>query len=188
MLDFDSVALVIFGVIGVGLITMLKVAKKKTIEYLITFALLYIYILMVIKYTFFPIMYSDTFRQTFVYRSTQINLIPLLTLTSDGVHESFLNVILFLPFGFLMSIFLKPKYKKVIVWSAVSSLGIELTQFLISYVTSVYFRVSDINDVLFNTVGVIIGVAMYLLFRLVMRRILKNRKVLESRLLKFILS
>ena len=188
MLDFDVLVAMIFGVVGAGIMTLLKLVRKKPMEYLFVFGLLYIYLGMVINYTIFPIMYNDVFRQAFVNGEVKVNMIPLIKLSFRDFQEPLLNIILFVPFGFLTAIFLKPKFKKVIIWAILTSAGIELLQYIISYVTGVYFRVSDINDIIFNTLGAVIGLFFYILFRLVFRNIAKRWNIAETGFLKFILS
>lgn len=78
------------------------------------------------------------------------------------------NLIIFIPYGFLVSLLWgKNSHKgiKVIVSGCMLSIAIEILQ----YVTA--FGQLDIDDVILNTLGVVIG---YALFR-GMERLLKNR-------------
>ena len=51
--------------------------------------------------------------------------------------------------------------KKIIVTGALVSIFIELLQLITGFMAETTFRVADINDVIFNTIGAAIG---YLLF------------------------
>lgn len=68
------------------------------------------------------------------------------------------NMIMFLPYGFFISYFLKiNKAKVVLVLSVIASLTIEITQLIIG-------RVFDVDDILLNVVGAIIGYFIYRIF------------------------
>ena len=67
------------------------------------------------------------------------------------------NVLLFLPYGFFIGMYIKiEKPALVISLSAVASLAIELTQLIIG-------RVFDVDDIILNIIGAVIG---FLLYRL----------------------
>lgn len=93
-----------------------------------------------------------------------INLIPL----SDGFSLSFiLNIFLFIPMGFLCPLISKTfgTLRTTVLIGAVLSLLVEIIQMFTLY------RATDINDLLTNVIGTMIG---YLCFRLVAKiRIVK---------------
>jgi glycopeptide antibiotics resistance protein len=60
--------------------------------------------------------------------------------------------------------------KKVVVRGALFSLAIELTQWLTGYLAGITFRVADVNDVIFNTLGAAVGYALFAGFALAWRR------------------
>jgi glycopeptide antibiotics resistance protein len=90
-----------------------------------------------------------------------VNLIPLLTLTPQDLKTSLLNILLLIPFGFGMPFITNYGMKKILVIGALFSIGIEFMQLITGFIAKMTFRIADINDVIFNTVGVAIG---YLLF------------------------
>jgi glycopeptide antibiotics resistance protein len=90
-----------------------------------------------------------------------MNLIPLISLTLQDLKTSLLNILLFVPFGFGLPFISKFGAKKIIVAGALFSIVIELVQLITGYVSKISFRVADINDLIFNTLGTAIG---YLLF------------------------
>ena len=68
------------------------------------------------------------------------------------------NMIIFIPYGFFVSYFLKlDRTKLVIFLSLVTSITIEITQLIIG-------RVFDVDDILLNVLGGIVG---YLLYKLI---------------------
>ncbi|HWC57753.1 MAG TPA: VanZ family protein [Candidatus Paceibacterota bacterium] len=93
-----------------------------------------------------------------------INLIPLATLTTRDITTSLLNIALFVPFGFGLPFVTNLSLKKVVIAGALFSIGIELLQLVTGLVAHMTFRVADINDVLFNTLGVIIGYVLFVGF------------------------
>ena len=93
-----------------------------------------------------------------------INLIPL----SDGISLSFiLNILLFFPLGFLCPLISKAyeRVKNTLLVGVVLSMIVEISQLFTLY------RATDINDLLTNAVGTLLG---YLAFRLIAKlRIVK---------------
>ncbi len=149
MLDFDMLTVFIFLILYIPIFYYLKKRKKKDKPCLLLCTLFYIYIVLVIKYTQFPIffgkLYSDAEHFKLAY-----NLIPIIKLTKNDVLTSILNIILFLPFGFLYFILSRFSYKKTLLAGFCTSLLIELSQVCISILTLVSFRIFDINDLIFN--------------------------------------
>lgn len=69
-----------------------------------------------------------------------------------------------MPFGFGV-IFIAPSIAKKIPWLAFSvGFGIEITQLLFSIVWGISYRVIDINDTFWNTLGVLIGYGLFRIF------------------------
>ena len=90
-----------------------------------------------------------------------MNLIPLVTLTHADLKTSLLNVLLLIPFGFGLPFITNLRMKKIVVIGALFSLVIECLQLITGLMAGITFRIADINDVIFNIVGVAVG---YLLF------------------------
>lgn len=81
----------------------------------------------------------------------------------DGLAERILNVILFLPFGFLLPVIWE-RFRTLLpaaLAGLLFSLAIELSQLFT-------FRVTDINDLIGNTLGTVLG---FLLAKAVNRRV-----------------
>jgi len=106
----------------------------------------------------------DIQRRGMQFESGKVNLLPFSR--EIDVVEYFLNVLLFIPLGFLLPI-IWPNIKKIkqIVLSGISfSLLIELSQLFTN-------RRTDIDDVLMNTFGTILG---YWLFSIFVRIVKKS--------------
>lgn len=92
------------------------------------------------------------------------NLVPFSSESIDIVAY-LLNVVLFLPFGFLLPM-LWPKqdrFWKILLAGAAFSLLIELSQLL-------NIRSSDIDDLLLNTLGAVIGFVLYRAYTAIIQR------------------
>lgn len=84
---------------------------------------------------------------------------------SDGMATYILNIIMFVPLGFLLPLIWK-KYRKVwrvLCIGAVFSLAIEIGQLFNR-------RQTDIDDFLMNTIGACIGFGIWMLFAVVLKR------------------
>lgn len=80
-----------------------------------------------------------------------MNVIPFIDMASDSVNAC-LNVLLFVPFGFLLPV-LWSKFRSVkecAMMGCITSCIIEISQIFT-------FRTTDINDLITNTAGTIIG-------------------------------
>lgn len=96
--------------------------------------------------------------------TTQTNLI-LFSAESIDVVAYLLNVVLFLPLGFLLPL-LWPKlnrFWKILLSGIAFSLLIELSQLL-------NIRNSDVDDLLLNTLGAVAGFALYRAFSAITKR------------------
>lgn len=108
-----------------------------------------------------------------------VNLVPFIDVLNgrgDFIREIVLNVLMTVPFGFLLPLTKKEnaRLSKVIFYTFLLSLAIELLQPLIDG-----FRISDITDIITNVTGGIIGYAIYLISKPLTVKILnyiKNRQ------------
>lgn len=85
-----------------------------------------------------------------------LTLIPFLPMMAD-IKNTVLNVLLFLPLGFMLP-FLWKRYSRLadtLLFGFGMSLSIEVLQILT-------YRATDINDIIANTLGVVLG---YFIFR-----------------------
>jgi glycopeptide antibiotics resistance protein len=69
-----------------------------------------------------------------------------------------------MPFGFGLQFITNFRMKKVVVIGALFSIGIESLQLITGLLANMTFRIADVNDVIFNTVGVAIGYTLFVAF------------------------
>ena len=150
--------------------------KEKGRDVLVVNTTMYIYLSFVLYFTLMPIITSLPF--IFNHPYTPMNLVPFIDVLNsrgDFVRQVGLNIIMTIPFGFLVPFIKKENVKllKIVFYTFLLSLGIELLQPLINGVRS-----ADITDLITNVIGGIIGYVMYLIFKPLITKILnylKNR-------------
>ena len=160
-----------FDVIVMIAIYVVFLYKRWTIkgkDILLINTLMYVYIGLVLSVTLMPIIVSVPF--IFNHPYTPMNLLPFDDYfhgRGDTVRQIVLNVVMMMPFGFLLPIIKKQNLFSCAVQTLLFSLGIELRQPLING-----FRSADITDVITNTTGGIMGYLLYFLFRPIVNAIL----------------
>ena len=135
--------------------------KNRGIGRFLVNTILFVYLSFVLYFTLMPVIVSIPFLFDHPYRP--MNMHPFddyLSGRGDTVRQILLNVILLVPFGFLLPLVKKQRFLTCAAWTFLFSLGIELIQPLLSG-----FRSSDITDLVTNTTGGILGYLLYLLFR-----------------------
>lgn len=146
-------------------INLIKTFKRKTLFKNFVDFTFSIYILCVISLTVFPIPVEKT---TIYYAKQdsflQNNFIPFQFLNNFNIYQSLGNFLLLLPLSFYQTLLNKSfnSYKKVFITAFLVSLSIELTQFLISKIAGYTYRVTDIDDLILNTLGALFG---YFIFK-----------------------
>lgn len=101
----------------------------------------------------------------FMVFDVNLNLIPLVGMAED-LSGTVLNVLLFVPLGFFLPLMWR-KYRRMkttLLFGMGMTAAIELLQLLA-------YRATDINDIITNFAGTVIG---YMLFRLVMHILSQN--------------
>ncbi len=107
---------------------------------------------------FFCIVYITLIsRSESLYRKTNMQLFWSYAMLLDGktqyADQILLNIVLFIPFGFLLATIFRPQW--VIIISFVTSASVELAQFLS------YRGTLDADDLVSNVLGTIIGIVMW---------------------------
>lgn len=114
----------------------------------------------------------DLGRYDTLIRLEEINLLPF---QSEGILTYFLNIIMFMPLGFLLP-FIWKKYRnplKILFTGLGLSLSIELCQLFNR-------RNTDIDDLLMNTLGAIIGYGVWILFKKRFKKLNKKEGALSQ--------
>ena len=148
--------------------------KEKGRDLLLINTIMYIYLSFVLYFTLMPIITSLPF--IFNHPYTPMNLVPFIDVLNsrgDFIRQVGLNVIMTIPFGFLMPLVKKENARllKVVFYTFLLSLGIELLQPLINGTRS-----ADITDLITNVLGGIIGYIIFLIFKPLTTKILNYIK------------
>lgn len=126
---------------------------------------MYIYIVMVLYVTLMPIIVSIP-NVILGQHYITINLIPFddyFNGRGDTVRQILLNIIMMIPFGFLLPMVKNKKFIICVIWTFLFSLAIEILQPL-------FERSADITDVINNTIGGILGYLLYLIVKLIVNK------------------
>ena len=138
--------------------------------------LVYICIVVVARFTFFPFSKVDGNIQPLLFDMAnalnfRINLVPLVYLMDYEIRrEALINLIgntaMFIPLGIVWPICFRQlnTHRKVIIAGMGSSLLIEILQL------PFYDRVSDIDDLILNSLGFLMGYGIYLLVKRVKKK------------------
>lgn len=190
-MKFDVIIVLFFGLIWSGIMTALW--RKKSHVYLVFFTVFYIYLAMVLYFTLLQYqslivmkLFNPRLMLNGFAAGKELNLIPLAALTPGDLQTSLLNILLMVPFGFGLPFITDYRMKKVVVLGLLFSLGIELTQWLTGRLAGVTFRVADINDVIFNTLGAVVGYLLFVGFLRACRRVSPNWEISAHPVLRYI--
>ena len=189
----NIVTILLVGLIWLGAALFLLLKKRKGLVYLLFFTIFYIYLYKVLDYTliqFQSLLLLEHFVPGLMLRGVEagrnLNLIPLITLRLVDVKTSLLNVLMMTPFGFGLPFITRLRFKKVVIAGLLISIGIEFLQFVTGFMSNTTFRIADINDVIFNTLGVAVGYILFVQFVRIYRRIFRNSKILKNPILRYI--
>ena len=159
---------------------MIRIAiwiKEKYIDWMreAILLLMYINLAVILRFTFFPMSKVDGHIQPLVFDVAtafpfRVNLLPLVKLFDyDSKKDLLLNVIgnaaMFVPSGIVLPIVYKRlnTFGKVLLVGVGISLCIEIIQLPFSV------RATDVDDLILNTIGVIVGYGIYTLMQCVRR-------------------
>lgn len=170
MLDYEFFYIVTFPIF---LILQLLLWKKKINKIKVVFiSLFFYYIIALLAVTLFPIP-IQWLQEMSRYWWQNNNFIPLSSIFEILNHQSlglFLkakqilwNIILFIPLWFFVPLIWikKQKIHDVILIGLWSSIFIEFLQFFISFLLWFHYKSTDIDDIILNTLGFIIGFFLY---------------------------
>lgn len=155
--------------------------KRASLKRELQLILVYICIVVVARFTFFPFSKVNGQIQPLVFNSAnalpfRINWVPMVNLTDyPTMREILINVIgntaMFIPLGIVWPCVYKELNTpvKAIAAGAGFSLLIEILQL------PFYDRVSDVDDLILNSFGFILGYLIYLLARAIKRAIKKQK-------------
>lgn len=159
--------------VGPLLVVYLRRRRELSTGHLVAVAIFLTYIVGVIDFALLPIRTVSAYS---LRPPVVLQLFFLGHLEVMSVAQYFGNILLGVPFGLLFPFMVRWSLPKVVESGLVLSLLIETSQWLttkagIAYPTA---RAADINDVLLNTFGVLVGVAGFVAFSAVYRRVFRG--------------
>ena len=162
MINFNFKELVISIVIALIIsILLIVIFKINTVRDIVILALLMAYLILMVDKTQFPIFTENSAMQEElggIKLGRDINLIPF----KDALHmTSVLNIFMFVPVGFLLGMLKGKKWKSITVIGLIISFLVESGQLITNMFIGYNFRTADVNDLIFNTVGTVVGLLIY---------------------------
>ncbi len=121
----------------------------------------YCYLCMVVYFTLMPVLVSV--ENTYVRPYGNVNLAPFIDITEGHLNaemEIWLNILMMVPFGFILPMIRRRSTLAVVSAGFLFSLCIETIQPFLSP-----YRAADITDLITNTAGTLVGCLLYRLFR-----------------------
>ncbi|MFL0565148.1 VanZ family protein [Microbacterium sp. 179-I 1D1 NHS] len=152
------VAIPLGALLFVLLIAVLARLKKLTWARAVTAAVAAVYAAGIFANTIFPIYLSavDSGEQW----TPKLALVPFYDYEVD---DALMNIAVFVPLGVLIPLLMRrPSWVKVVLTAVSVSLGIELAQ-LAAQAFFAGGHIADVNDLMWNIVGGVVGYAVYLL-------------------------
>ncbi|MBC6309615.1 VanZ family protein [Listeria sp. FSL L7-1582] len=153
------------------------IRKKEPIEKIVFKSCMFMYVTGVVGYTMFPIMTNSMLiEDTRILRdgATGINIIPFATVwdiyiysgdldVSQAIFQVVANMIMFIPLGCLYPLcsMYKVSWKRMFLLALTLSMSIELLQLLQNILYQAAFKYVDIDDLIWNVSGGMIGYALF---------------------------
>lgn len=192
LIDFD-ISIIIAGLLLLSIASFyLKKKKNKDFTYILFYFVFNVYLLYVLKYTIFPIPVYGPPMEEVMGKSNFFSHINFIPFNFESIYYLFSmqvlgNVILSIPFGFGIPYVIKFKKSKLYLVAIFFGMVIELIQLCISLLLGFAYRTIDINDVIFNFLGVIIGFYLFKLFSAIYIIAVRKMKIeLNDNFLKYI--
>lgn len=187
-----KLAFIIFLFLSPIVFFILKKKYKNDKGKLFFSMLLYFYLVCLTNYTIFPIdfLMASEFSQSVSFWSN-LNVLPIPftnQLNIIPIHM-ILNIIMSMPFGIIICLLSKKRltFKKTMFIGLLYGMTIELIQLSIGICIKYLYRSIDINDIIFNTIGIILS---YLLFKYLISKIylklVENLDIKSSIILTYI--
>ena len=180
VIDFDYKILLVFLSLYLLLVLFMKFKLKKDMRSIVAFSLLYFYIVFLIKETQFDIYINNPEMEKelgSVAFGRDINIVPFKDFFNI---TTLLNVLIFIPIGFLQGFLYKASWLKTLIVGFGLSLMIESSQLLVRIFVGINFRKIDVNDLICNTIGTMIGFALLLLFVKILKKLIKKEGVIRE--------
>lgn len=188
LIDFDESIILISAFFWIIIILFLKLKYKKSYVYMFFFTIFFIYLCNVLKYTQFPIILDGEMKKDIgqnVWKDA--NFIPFNP-DHFAIKTSLLNILLTIPFGFGLPFISKVSFKRIAVLGFLLGVIIEILQLIIALMVGFTTRYFDVNDIIFNFLGVLLGYGVFKLFLKYFQFLIKKNNIELNSFLKFILN
>jgi len=157
-------------IIGVAILAILLVIlwrQKKSFSFLFFFSIFWIYLLYVVSVVVFPFLIIKISNGE-IFRPS-INLIPFYfgscgELPNACYMNIIGNILITMPLGFGINFISRVRAKDFLWLAFVVGFAIEGAQLIISLIFRSSFRSIDINDVILNAIGVLLGYGCFRIF------------------------
>lgn len=135
------------------------------------YSIIYVYLCNVVNITQFPIYASEEMRKAMggqnVWR--EMNLIPFKETISNFSAEALLNILMAMPLGFGLPFIDRCSWKKITLAGSLLGVLCEAGQFLSALWAGFTFRHVNIDDVILNLVGTLLGYALFKVFKILFK-------------------
>ena len=174
---------VLAGMVLYAAVVLLRRSTGRKTENPVLFMILFLYFTALVTITFFPLVYSRTGAPAYGYTSS-LQLTPFKTISGmlrylsnqSLVLQVVGNILLTIPYGILLPVMIKRKSPVIIIPLLLAlPVVIETMQWVIGALLGTLYRTTDIDDVILNFAGGLIGYGIYLLTSLIWQS-LSHRK------------
>jgi len=183
--------------IGIGFLVLFLATlwrKGRRMAYLFCVSVFWLYLMLVVAVTLFPIPLPDGLeaRQSAAHILSRVNWTPLYFGGLFSLHPNVIlrelagNIVLTIPLGFGVNFLARCRARHMPFLAAGVGLVIETAQLLVSLGIGGRYRGVDINDVLLNAAGVLIGYGLFRLFAWMYRALTVRLGILNRGLQAYI--
>lgn len=180
MLDYEFLFIISLPLYICFLIVL--IFKKREVRKIIRSSFFYFYMVALIAVTFFPIP-IQWWDEIWKYVWDTTSLLPLSSLFNIAfnnnlditikIKQIIGNIILFIPMWFFIPLIWKNKNSltKTFPIGIFASFSIEWLQYLISFFLGFHYKVTDVDDILLNIFGFIIGFYVYKVLKINLKKL-----------------
>lgn len=189
---FDGIFIILALLILMSVLLFLRYKKNKNSQFLFCVFLFVSYLFMVFDQTQCPIFINEEMLSGFTFHDLFMgytNFIPFVSLVKYDFATILSKIMLFVPFGMLIPLIKKKASGvRIIAYSCVLTVSIELMQLLIFFISKNTSQYIDINIILFGVIGSLLGYALYLVFSKVLKQLTEKEYINENKFLSYIIT
>lgn len=176
----------VFVILMIPCLFILYNCSKKKYSNLEKFMIVsfYIYLIFLFSKTFLPLPINELDKIIFKNMAIKNNYIPfksiieIITTSTNNViiYQIGGNILLTIPLGFFLPIIYKNiNLAKAMKIGLAVAVGIEIMQGVVSKIIGIQYRSIDVDDILLNIIGTIIGYLIYKIFNKIIYNKVSNR-------------